>query len=69
MQIIFQNPDEVNLKIDSNTRLAHKLFSAYKNEYYKNIYYNKLVALNHKYQFNLSLDDSSKNGWLTTKQI
>ena len=62
-KIVFENEDAVNLQIDSNTRLAHKLFSAQRNNYFKKIHYSKLVALNKKYNFNLHLDDNDKK-WL-----
>ncbi|MCX6168657.1 MAG: DUF4868 domain-containing protein [Ignavibacteriales bacterium] len=65
-KIIFEDTDDVKIKIDTNTRLAHKLFSANKNNYYKNIYYKKLVALNKKYQLKLKLKDDQKE-WFVDK--
>ena len=66
-KIVFKNTDDVNLKIDSSTRLAYKLFSAKRNNYYKKINYSKLVKLNEKYKFDLNLDDNKKE-WLVDEK-
>ena len=56
----FSDIESVSIKINGSTRLAHKLYSAKVNEYYKKIDYKKLVDLNQKHNFQLSLNDSNR---------
>lgn len=65
--IVFEDTDDVKIKIDASTRLAHKLFLASWHNYYKNIHYSKLVALNKKYQLKLKLKDDEME-WFVDKE-
>lgn len=47
-------------KIQTSTRIAHKLYSAKKNGYFKKIKFDKLEELNNNYGFGLALNPATK---------
>ncbi len=61
--IEFIDIDSVNTEINESTRLAHKFYSARTNGYYKDIAFKKLIDLEDKYRFGLTLNRSTKK-WI-----
>ena len=59
-KVVFRNLPHVKSKIQESTRVAHKLYSAQKNGYYKQIHFDKLEKLNDRYVLRLDLDATTK---------
>jgi hypothetical protein len=61
--ICFTNIEAINIRINESTRLAHKIYSARINSYYKQLDYNKLVDISSRYNWNLNLNAKNKE-WI-----
>jgi hypothetical protein len=59
-QVVFPNLPQIKENIQKSTRIAHKLYSANKNGYFKEISFASLEDLNGRHKLDLKLDAASK---------